>query len=397
MSVDSTLFVGGDEFAPSKILSGNDGSASAAERHASTCRLGSCIFRLRGSGAFIDHVRRECAPLETPSASAIDIDFIFQSELPALPAYTVATPLKIGAGRYETICGRVVYQVRPRAGGFCVYVLKDIKHRWHVPEPVRRFHAADFLSPEETAAKDFVHGVLGYLVQVVNLGRGTSYLHASSFAKEGWGVALIAWRGIGKTDAMVKLVNEHGWKYLSDDVAVIGPPRTLSRSARFIQLNAYNLVGDEVLTRRIFGDRLTWNRWAWAFRKQRYGGGGVRRRMSAEALFGAEAVAHSAALDVPIILERADVTAFGNQPLSTGELAARAAHILLMELGAAVEISSALKAFAPSFPLPGPDEFLRQTTAVLEDRFRGLGARRIRVPLDTTSGALADYLQSILG
>lgn len=359
--------------------------------------IGNCVFVLAGTGGFVEHVRAECAPLEIAATTSVDIHFDFRQILPPMPGYTVAAPLKIGDGCYETLRDRVAYQVRTLQTGYQVYVLNDIKRKHNVPDLVRRFHDRDFHTPEENAAKDFVYGVLGYLVQIVNLSRGTSYLHASSFEKGGRGIALIAWRGIGKTAAMLKLVNEYGWKYLSDDLAVVGPPQNLSRSARLIQLHGYNLCGEKALTRRIFLQRNYWDRWAWAFRKQRHGLAGVRRRVSAEELFGADAIAAAAPLVSPILMERADISNFQIEPISTTDLAQRAANIVLTELEPFVEIATALKAFAPAMGFPGPDEFLEHTIAVLEDRFAGLDAQHIRVPITATPNALAAYLQATLG
>ncbi len=360
-------------------------------------RLGGCTFRLGGTGGLIDHVRAECAPLEISHSGTVDIDFNFQSFLPPMPGYSIAAPLKIGDGRYETVCGRIGYQVHPGATGYRVYIAKNIKRKHRVPDPVRRFHDWNFHTPEENAAKDFVYGVLGYLAQIVNLERGTSYLHACSFEREGRGIALIAWRGIGKTTAMLKLVNEHGWKYLSDDLAVVGPPQTLSRSAQRIQLYAYNLADEELLTQRVFSRRTYWDRSAWAFRKWRYGLAGVRRRVAAEDLFGVHAIAESAPLVDPVLMERADIGDFECEPMPASELARRAAHIMLTELSPFVEISAALKAFDPSIGLPAPDLFLARTVAVLDARFAGLKPRRIRVPIDAKPAALAAYLHRLLG
>jgi hypothetical protein len=398
-TTDSVPFTRGGHVAELLNQPGSSGLRTPAvrTRTESFYRLGGCTFRLGGTGGFVEHVRAECAPLEIPAAAALDIDFNFQSYLPPMPGYSIAAPLKIGDGRYEAVCGRVAYQVDPGLAGYRVYVAKDVKRKHRVPDPVRRFHDWNFHTPEENAAKDFIYGVLGYLAQIVNLERGTSYLHACSFERNGRGIALMAWRGIGKTTAMLKLVNEHKWKYLSDDLAVLGPPRTLSRSAQRIQLYAYNLIDEEMLTQRIFSRRTYWDRSAWAFRKWRYGLAGVRRRIAAEDLFGAHAVAHSAPLVVPVLMERADTSDFECATMSSSELARRAAHIMLTELSPFVEISAALKAFDPSTELPGPDLFLARTIEVLDERFAGLHARRVRVPIGARPAALAAYLHDLLG
>ena len=81
-------------------------------------------------------------------------------------------------------------------------------------------------SPERADARLVFVGrsaenVFDYLTQLANVELGQSYLHASSFERDGQGVAMAAWGGVGKTTAMLKLVGEHGWRFLSDDLNLI--------------------------------------------------------------------------------------------------------------------------------------------------------------------------------
>ncbi len=360
-------------------------------------RMAGCSFLLRGSGGLVEHVRRECRSLAVPMLPSVDIEFDFRRQLPSMPSYSLAGTIKIGASYYEARSGRVSYQVHSTADGFLVYVLNDVPRRRPIPNPIRRFHDWNFQVPEENAAKDFLYGVFGYLTQLVNMRRGCSYLHASSFERRGEGIALIAWRGIGKTAAMLKLVGEHGWNYLSDDLAVIGPPRELSRSAQRIQLYAYNLAGEDNLTRRIFSHRSYWDRCAWEFRKHWHGVGQTRRRVDAEELFGEAAVSVRATLRSPVLMERSNVSGFEMEPISTAELAHRSAYIILRELESLVEIASAVNAFGPGFGAMAPDIFLTETSDLLEDRFEGLAASRLRIPIEATAASLAEYLQATFG
>ena len=96
-------------------------------------------------------------------------------------------------------------------------------------------------------------------------------------------------------------------------------------------------------------------------------------------------------------MERADIEDFACESVPAVELARGAAHIVLTELAPFVEISAALKAFDPSIDLPGPDAFLARTVSVLEARFAGLEARRVRVLVDARPQALADYLDNLFG
>lgn len=379
-----------------------DGPRDLSSSHADAVeetfyRLGACAFSIRGRGGLADHVRAECRFLAVAEIGETDIVFDFRSKLPPLESYSLATPVKVSDRCYEAEWGRVTYRVRPTPRGFHVSMANEVKRRHGVPDPLRRFHDWNFQTPEENAAKDFVYGVLGYLTQLVNIGRGSSYLHASSFERMGQGIALIAWRGIGKTAAMLKLVAEHRWKYLSDDLVVIGPPRALSRSAQRIQLYAYNLADENALVRRIFANRSYWDRWAWEFRKQRHGAAGVRRRIEAEELFGAEAISSGAPLVHPILMERADVPDFTRAAMSAAELARCSAHMLLRELDPFVEVATAVNTLNPELGLTTPDIFLGKTTALLEERFRGLEPIRVRIPIDAAPVALAAYLEALVG
>src|SRR5690606_22968318 len=92
---------------------------------------------------------------------------------------------------------------------------------------------------------------------------GQTYVHASGFEKKGLGVAVFAHGGIGKTTSMLKMVREDGWKFLSDDLAVIDAQGVMWRSPKRMQIYAYNLLGQRPLQKDLFRGRSLADRMSW--------------------------------------------------------------------------------------------------------------------------------------
>jgi hypothetical protein len=268
------------------------------------------------------------------------------------------------------------------------------RYRWF--STIYRARDWNFLSSEETHAKNFMYTVFDYLTHVAQLELGQSYIHASSLARDGEGTAIVAWGGIGKTSAALKLITEHGFSFLSDDLGLVDDAGTLWRTPKRLQVYAYNLEGEEQLRSLLLDGRSILDRASWEWKLQRRGPKGVRRRVSAEELFGAQSVARSAPLKRVFTLERGDVGNFDVREITTDELARRAAEVVMHEIEPFGIVSRALHSghFAPL--LPTQDQVVTATRAVLRRAFHGIPILNIRIPRSTTPTALATYILSLI-
>ncbi len=59
------------------------------------------------------------------------------------------------------------------------------------------------------------------LLQAMLLRSGLSMIHAAAVCKEDTALLMPSWGGVGKTACVTRLIKEHGWKLLGDDIVLI--------------------------------------------------------------------------------------------------------------------------------------------------------------------------------
>lgn len=402
-------------------------------------QLGRLPFTLSGEGECAGYLRSELASLRVgeshdavaPFTPRLVFDFVHA--LPPLRDYTATRPVYAMPDAFRVSYNSLNYHVRrlehgvagarppaaPLAAGAAAttaaakadagsgslippaglhVALKPDDHgrrqRWFAT--FYRARDWNFLSSEETHAKNFMYGVFDYLTHIAQLELGQSYIHASSLARGDEGTAIIAWGGIGKTSAALKLITEHGFSFLSDDLGLVDEAGTLWRTPKRLQVYAYNLEGEARLRSMLLDGRSVLDRASWEWKLQRRGPKGVRRRVSAEELFGSQSVARSAPLTRVFCLERGDARDFETQPITTEELARRAAEVVMHEIEPFGLVSRALHSGHHSPLLPTQDRVVEATRAVLRRAFAGVPILNIRIPISTPPGALADHLLSLM-
>lgn len=184
-----------------------------------------------------------------------------------------------------------------------------------------RTGSSKYLLRSEKVAKNFMYNIFDFVTQLANLRLGQSYIHASSFVRQERAVAVVAWGGVGKTTALLKLVGASGWSFLSDDLGLIDDTRTLWRTPKRLQVYGYNVAGEEATYRALMmSGRNVVDRAAWHVRRWTAGPKRVRRRVSAEELFGPEQTAVRAELTDLFFMERADVAKLSAAPIDSAEI-----------------------------------------------------------------------------
>ena len=64
------------------------------------------------------------------------------------------------------------------------------------------------------------------ILELKLLQKGYSFIHAACVERDGEGLMLVAPPDTGKTFTTIRLVKEHGYSYMADDMTIIGPSRT---------------------------------------------------------------------------------------------------------------------------------------------------------------------------
>jgi hypothetical protein len=399
--------------------------------------LGRLRFALSGTAGCTPALRRELAPLLEPLAStdagatpiasdhSSHVAFDFVESLPEMADYTAAKPVAVLHDALRVAHRGLEYQMSrrgdhpgarsasritphrslPRISGRLarpgqLHLAIRQTHRGRsgpFAETVQRMRDPGYLSIDERCARAFMYDVFDYVAQIAQLPLGQSFIHAGAVERDGGGTALVAWSGVGKTAALLQLVTRHGFRYLSDDVAVVDDTGTLWRSPKLIQLKGINVKGYDDLRTMLLSGRPLLDRLSWAQRYRRHGALGVRRRISAEALFGEAAVARSAPLRSVVALERADVADFEVSDILLPDLCRRTAAVVMDVMGPFTFLSQAVQSGSrTSSMLPTYGEVLAETTAVLGRAFRMVPMVNVRIPLAAPPAALAACLAELV-
>lgn len=361
-------------------------------------RLGRLGFSLAGSDPLVDHLAAEFQPLRTERVDPLHLSFDFAPALPELRDYVVLSPLLVAPDAYRARHGGVEYQVEGEPPFLRIHLRSVARFAAERVAPgwLLRSVSRNYLLPSEKVAKTFMYNVFDYLTQLANLRLSQSYIHASTFERDGRAVAIAAWGGVGKTTSMLKLVGEAGWRFLSDDLALLDDAGTAWRTPKRMQIYGYNLEGQSELRRSIMAGRSTLDRAAWQVALRTAGPKGVRRRVSAEELFGAERIAVRANLTDVLQMERADVPAIILETIDADEVARRAASTMLRETQPLSDLIAAMYSGARQPILPTHERFHLETRDTLRRCLDGVRTRLVRVPLRATPDDLARRLSQLL-
>lgn len=294
-------------------------------------QLGRLPIALEGENNFSSKAIEEIEQALPKSAQAPSVRIVFRPSLPDMEYRRVGSVLVGNGIRIERSGLRYALSGNSFPDHVEIAPVVDRPGK-RLMRQVRRFRDWNYLYPEEAVARTFIYDVFDWVTHLAQIEKGQSYIHASAMCKDGRGVAFLAWCGVGKTTALLKLCSEEGWKYLSDDLALVDDDGMLYRTPRKIQLYAHNLLDEAKLAERLLRSSAALDRASWQFHLKRNGASRVRRRVPPEVLFGKEGVGASAPLSDLVFLDRVSRPGCTIFPMTTDEMARRMAPMVLAEL-----------------------------------------------------------------
>jgi hypothetical protein len=359
-------------------------------------QLGNLVFGLSGEDQVLPHLREELKSIEINEDKPPALLFRFGKVSKDMANGIYASP--VICTEKEILCSSsgFFYRVAEENGVLTVDIRSNaIVGRRKMFPGIAKIRDWNFLLPAEQVAKNFMYDVFDYLTQLQNLEVRQSYVHASSFTKDNRTVAVVAWGGIGKTTSMLKLVAEDNWKFLSDDLGIIDEEGFIYRSPKKMQIYAYNVEGQPTLRKMLLQNRGITDTLNWYYRKARFGIKKVRRRVSAEELFN-DKVGVSARLTDVFFIERAAVDDFESYPISTNELAAKAAWTVMSEIDPYHKIAAAIYSVQSNSIIPPYEQVFNKTRLVLEKAFSSTSPVMIQIPVSATPDQLADFFRRLI-
>jgi hypothetical protein len=361
--------------------------------------LGKLAFTLAGRTPFFDALAEEFSPIRGEATDrAPQLVFRQVAQLDQIEGASLFLPVVVGTDRFTYAAGKCRYLATKTTHGLDVAVaMAEPKGlRTLIPDNLQRAAHYNFMNFWERRVKSFVYNAFDYLAQSCQVDHDQTFMHASSLERNGKALALLAWGGIGKTTSMLKLVLEDGWRFLSDDLGVLDADGVVSRSPKKMQIYGYNLVNQPKVTAAMMQGRSFLDRWSWKMFKVIKGNKRIRRRLSAEQLFGADRIARTAQLGQAIFLERHRSSSFVVETITPDALARRCTAVLLREISPYDFVASAVQGAGNRSVLPSVGEMEERARGIMVKAFSRVPCQLIKIPLQAGPDDLVAHLRSLL-
>lgn len=380
-------------------------------------RFGPVSVEIRGATAVADALRRELVDGRVaPSATVADVTFEVGDGAPPSGDELTTQAGRRFPYRFETavLPGGLRFAMGAKPGVELyrldldtVDVLADepLTARATVPslpvavgpvvDGLARLLTRDYVGFDAVVAKNVMYELVDPLVWLALLRRSATFVHAGAVvAPGGGGVLLMGTGGVGKTTTVLDLALRRGWRYLGDDLVVLGADG-LARYPKNLQVYSYNTALVPGLERRLLAGRSWPDRLAWRLRGRLLGPASVRRRVTASTLLGADAVADDAPLAAALTLTAAPASRDVQiRPVDPLTVARQASSVLSDEFWDFVRFVNATATLSPGAPTVG--ELQAVVTGVLARALEGHPCYEVLVPPRTPGERVGAALESVL-
>jgi hypothetical protein len=252
-----------------------------------------------------------------------------------------------------------------------VYVAAQLPW-WYLgmPRPTFKMAHPAYIDQFEYLAGSFLYQVFDGVVQALSLTANQSFLHTAAVEKEGVRVAIVTRGGMGKTGSLLRLVVDHGWRYVSDDWTIVDDSGVLYLSHKSIHVHPRNLSGLRDGEKLVLRNRGLVDRTVWRTRRRVTGQRGLKRQSHPVALLGPDRVGSSGPLSGAFLVRRGDIGNVAEVPVDASEFAESAAAITTRELAPSMGL------WEPNLNVNGPEqlrlhEIHARTAAVLRRALHG--------------------------
>lgn len=357
-------------------------------------RLGNVVIGMSGEDPILELVAEELAPIATETDAACDIEFLWGSTGDRQGVSIEYSPMKAYDNGFWYSHGQLEYFLDLTRDTLTCHI-KSVPagEVGAIKTSYRRFRNWNYLTPLQNIAKNFAYNVFNYLVQLTQVKSAQSLIHASTFEKNGDGVAILAWGGIGKTTTLLKLLtDESDWKFLSDDLGLLNAEGQLFRTPLRMQVYGYNLIGQPEISAALMSGRSTIDKLSWKMHETLRGPKRVRRRVSPDELFGAERAGSSAKLRRAFLIERHSGDEFEEIEINHETAASLCSYVVLENVQPLAEVSNIYHA------LGRPGLIDAEAVRASSEKIIGQGLAhakltRIRIPHSAGPNELVGYLR----
>jgi hypothetical protein len=253
-----------------------------------------------------------------------------------------------------------------------------------------------FYFHREERAIRFVHALWHFIMQVVMIDSGNSFVHASCVEKGGKALLLPAWGGGGKTALMHQLIMQDSWKLLADDMAIVSRDGSVFMNLTPIGLYPCDLKGFPLLYRRSMATQSLGGRVHWHLWKRLRGTRKVARRIYHEHLFGKESIAQQGKLEQVIYLLQGNSPEFTLKKMVPEELAQCATNSLLGEIRQFRYELQAWNSIPDSHLFPNIWDIAKQINDILHSAFQTSDSYALMIPMQAQPADMYAFLSQNL-
>ncbi len=321
--------------------------------------------------------------------------FIHSKNLFEVPQdVTVASDIFYNATYFALKSTPLKFEIKGRISGkepIEVHVCPVIGKK--LPIEIRqRFRDWNFFTREETLAKNFMYNIFDFIIETKLLVNNSSFIHASSIENQGKAILFVAAGGVGKTSIMMQMLKKEGWKYLADDLSIVGSNGRVYFNPKYIQIYPYNIKNDFELYNLLIKGRGALDRLHWSYRKLRYGEASVRRRVDPRVFFGPGKVSSSAQVAKVINLVRTNVNDFEIDGIGPDVISNMAAEILSLEISPFFKYSCLCNGGGSDSPFPKIEEIKERAIRRFQEIFNNVPRYQLKIPLKASPSDLFEYI-----
>jgi len=234
-------------------------------------------------------------------------------------------------------------------------------------------------------SRGFLHGL-----QIKNLEKGISFMHACSFAIGENGYVVAATPGAGKSSLLLSMIFDDNLnaKFISDDFACVDSKGNAHYIGRSMAIKSHQIQYFPLLKER-FDDMSFMQRMQWFALKKK----GLKRMGTPHQIFG-ENIATNVSVRRAIYLTNHNKNTFENEPMKAIEFADLNANMLFSELYLGMEIVNHSLILPGHHLLPTADHFISSTRDCLARIFMSIPCELVKVPFHSDPRELLKFLKS---
>jgi len=252
----------------------------------------------------------------------------------------------------------------------------------------------NYLSKLEVTAKNLIYDALEPILHLRMLQINRGFLHASSIMYGNDVMLFPGGVGAGKTGICIELIDRGGYKFMSDDLSMIGTDGMAYVYPKRMQIYAHNTQGNPNLHSRIMKDRGFSDKLQWKLHERFRGPSKARRRVSPVTVFGRDNIGDYGKISKVVHVVRCDNSYTKFIKSNSVELADRCANEIAYEFSNFLNYMRDWHTIDPA--IPTADEVINASKYIYEQAFNDAECYSFIVPRNSSPSDLVNEIESIL-